>query len=75
MPAKKNLPLTKRQREVLAAVRDLDRPTLHELCERCNLRSTNAIRRHLSILERRGFLKPREFRKPRSITVAENIAT
>jgi SOS-response transcriptional repressor LexA len=72
MPSK-NRPLTGRQAEILAAVQALSKdgagPTLHELCERTGLRSTWSLRRHLSILERKGLLKPRRFRKPRDIAL------
>jgi SOS-response transcriptional repressor LexA len=52
--------LTDRQREVLLAVLELSRadrgPSLKELGERVGLASTWAVRRHLDILERRGFI-------------------
>jgi len=67
------MPLTGRQAEVLAAVRELSAkgraPSLDELGKRVGLRGSWAVRRHLDILARKGFLKPRRFRKPRDIAL------
>jgi len=68
-------PLTDRQREVLEAIRELstagDAPTLDEIGERAGLRSSNATRRHLGILERKGFLRPRRYGKRRDVWLAD----
>lgn len=64
--------LTFRQREVLAAVRNLSDgdhgPSLRQLGEAVGLASTWAVRRHLDILERRGLIA-REPKKVRGIRV------
>jgi SOS-response transcriptional repressor LexA len=69
----KNLPLTSRQAEVLAAIRELSAngraPTLAELGARVGMRGSWTVRRHLPILTARGFLRPRRYRKPRDITL------
>lgn len=66
-------PLTERQAEVLKAVRDLSAngraPSLEEIGARVSLRGTWAVRRHLDILARKGFMKPRRYRKPRDIAL------
>ena len=68
-------PLTERQAEVLNAVHDLSAnghaPSLDEVGERVGLRGSWAVRRHLDILARKGFLKPRGYRKPRDIALIE----
>ena len=70
-------PLTARQRDVLNAVNEFSKkgraPSLVELAASVDLRSTWAVRRHLNILERKGFLKPRGHRSPRAIALAEPI--
>jgi SOS-response transcriptional repressor LexA len=48
-------------------------PSLIELAASVGMRSTWAIRHHLDILERKGFLKPRGHRNPRGIALAEPI--
>ena len=54
-------PITERQAEVLSAVRELSAkgrsPSLGEIGLRVGLRGSWAVRRHLDILERKGFLK------------------
>ena len=71
-------PLTERQRGVLNAVNEFSKkgqaPSLAELGASVGLRSTWAVRRHLSILERKGFVKPRGHRQMRAIALAEPIA-
>jgi SOS-response transcriptional repressor LexA len=68
-------PLTERQAEVLNAVRELSAnghaPSLDEVGECVGLRGSWAVRRHLDILARKGFLKPRRHRKPRDIALIE----
>ena len=71
-------PLTDRQRDVLNAIDELSKkgqaPSLVELAASVGMRSTWAIRRHLSVLERKGFVKPRGHRQMRAIALAEPIA-
>jgi SOS-response transcriptional repressor LexA len=74
----RNSPLTERQRDVVEAIRALSKvgrgPTYAEIGERVGIRSTWAVRRHLDHLEQKGFIKPRTYRKARSVTLAEPIA-
>lgn len=53
--------LTDRQREILTFLctqfaRRLRVPTLREICEYFNLRSTNGVADHLRALEKKGFI-------------------
>ena len=70
-------PLTARQRDVLNAVNEFSAkgrvPSLVELATSVGVRSTWSIRRHLNILERKGFLKPRGHRHAQGIALAEPI--
>lgn len=53
--------LTRRQHEVVKAIRWLSRnglpPTVRELCEALDVSSSNAVHEHLKALERKGVLK------------------
>jgi SOS-response transcriptional repressor LexA len=68
-------PLTERQREVIDAIRELSAngraPSIEELGERVGLRGSWATRRHLSILEKKGILRPRRYGRPRDIVLIE----
>ncbi len=70
--------LTPRQREVFDAVNALSAagrgPTLDELGNAIGLASSFAVRRHLQILERKGYLRPRRYRRHRDIAPMENQA-
>jgi repressor LexA len=65
--------LTKRQRQVLEGIHQLMRqrgipPTVREIGERLQLRSSCTVQRHLEALERKGFLK-RDRTKARSLEI------
>lgn len=67
--------LTKRQREVLQAIRDsVDGsgfpPTIRELGDALGIRSTNGVNDHLKALERKGFIS-REQAKSRAVFLTE----
>jgi SOS-response transcriptional repressor LexA len=68
-------PLTERQAEGLNPVREFSAnghaPSLDEVGERVGLRGSWAVRRHLDVLARKGFVKPRGHRKPRDIALIE----
>jgi SOS-response transcriptional repressor LexA len=69
-------PATARQLEVLNAIRVLTDengrpPCLVELGAKLGMRSTLSVRRHLSILERKGLLKRRRRGKPRDLYVRQ----
>jgi len=68
-------PLTERQQEVLRAIRELSAngraPTQEELGRRIGVSSTLSTRRFLGILEKKGYLQPRQFGKPRDIALTE----
>jgi SOS-response transcriptional repressor LexA len=68
----KQLDLTPRQQEVLAALLELSNgdcgPSLRQLGEAVGMASTWAVRRHLNILQRRGFIA-RHAKKVGGITV------
>jgi repressor LexA len=71
-------PLTKRQAEVLAFIRDYvtergAAPTVREIADRFGLRSTNAVVDHLRALERKGVIE-REGRSARGIRLPEERA-
>lgn len=67
--------LTSRQREVYDTIVDFKGeigypPTMEELATRLDLSSTNAVSRHLRILEEKGWIR-REPNTPRGITIFE----
>lgn len=75
-------PLTKRQSEVLACIRDYFSthdlpPTIIEIAQTLSIRSPNAIRDHLRALERKGAIKllPGTSRGIRLMTSAQEIST
>ncbi len=71
----KALPVTERQQDVLDAIRVLSAggqpPTLEEIGAHLGMRSTWAVRRHLDILARKGFVHPRRHRIPRDIRLID----
>lgn len=71
-------PLTHRQRQVLEFIRDRVRdthcpPTVREICEHFDIRSTNGVRVILEALEKKGHLK-RSPRLSRGLSVVESEA-
>jgi len=72
-------PLTKRQAEILAYIREYlseagVAPTVREIADRFGLRSTNAVADHLRALERKGVIE-KEGRSARGIRLPEERAT
>lgn len=72
----KRSPLTKRQAEILAFVRDYIAaheyaPSFLEIAEHFDYRTLSTVHEHLLNLERKGRIV-REFNKDRSITLVEN---
>lgn len=70
--------MTHRQRQVLEFIRDRVRdthcpPTVREICEHFDIRSTNGVRVILEALEKKGHLK-RSPRLSRGLTVVESEA-
>lgn len=68
-------PLTKRQAEVLAYVRETIAikgyaPTFSEIAEHCGYRSLGTVHEHLENLERKGYVV-RGFNTERAITLVE----
>ena len=72
---RKDWPLTERQKEVLRAIRELSSsgraPTHEELGARIGVSSSLSTRRFLGILEKKGYLQPRRYNKPRDIHLIE----
>ncbi len=69
-------PMTHRQRQVLEFIRERVRdthcpPTVREICENFDIRSTNGVRVILEALEKKGHLK-RSPRLSRGLTVVES---
>ena len=63
--------LTRRQKEILDYLKSTIRkrgypPSIREICEALNLRSSSTVHNHLCNLEEKGYIK-REVAKPRSI--------
>lgn len=59
---------TRRQKEILDAVKDLmaetgRSPTLAEIARRCRLASVSTVHAHLSLLQERGFVRRRRSRR------------
>ncbi|MFH0965986.1 MAG: transcriptional repressor LexA [Planctomycetota bacterium] len=72
-------PLTDKQSNVLAFIREaLDTdgrpPTVREIAWRFRFASTNAARRHLGALERKGYIE-RSARRSRGIALAQELRT
>ena len=72
MPAK----ISKKQQEILDYLKEeiLSKgypPTVREICEKVNLRSTSSVHSHLNTLERNGFIR-RDPTKPRAIEICDD---
>ncbi len=68
--------ITQKQRIVLDCIKQYIKknsypPTVRELCELLNLKSTSAVHFHLTALEKNGYIK-RDPAKPRCIEIIEN---
>ena len=58
------IPLTDRQNQLLLFLRrkiqaDGYPPTMHEICEELQVKSTNGVSQMLHVLEKKGYIKPR----------------
>ena len=68
--------ITQKQRIVLDCIKQYIKknsypPTVRELCDLLNLKSTSAVHFHLTALEKNGYIK-RDPAKPRCIEIIEN---
>ena len=68
--------LSAKQKEILEYIKDeiLKKgypPTVREICEKVNLRSTSSVHAHLSTMERNGFIR-RDPTKPRAIEIVDD---
>jgi len=75
----KKLPLTDRQLEIYEFVRDMIQregrpPTMREIGEAFQIRSTNGVRESLSVLERKGYIRREPFLS-RGIELVETTST
>ena len=73
MPGK----ITAKQMEILEFIKDeiLKKgypPTVREICERVNLKSTSSVHSHLETLEKNGYIR-RDPTKPRAIEIVDDI--
>ena len=67
--------ISAKQREILEVIKAeiLNRgypPTVRELCDACNLKSTSSIHSHLETLEKNGYIR-RDPSKPRAIEIVD----
>jgi repressor LexA len=68
--------ITKKQREILDYIKEqiVDRgfpPSVREICNAVNLKSTSSVHTHLSVLEKNGYIH-RDPAKPRCIEIADD---
>ena len=68
--------ITKKQQEILDYIKDeiLKKgypPTVREICETVNLKSTSSVHSHLETLEKNGFIR-RDPTKPRAIEICDD---
>ena len=68
--------ISAKQREILEVIKKeiLNKgypPTVRELCEACNLKSTSSVHAHLETLEKNGYIK-RDPSKPRAIEIVDD---
>ena len=68
--------ISAKQREILEVIKTeiLNKgypPTVRELCDSCNLKSTSSIHSHLETLEKNGYIK-RDPSKPRAIEIVDD---
>ena len=68
--------ISAKQREILEVIKNeiLNKgypPTVRELCDACNLKSTSSVHSHLETLEKNGYIK-RDPSKPRAIEICDD---
>lgn len=68
--------ISNKQREILEVIKAeiLNKgypPTVRELCDSCNLKSTSSIHSHLETLEKNGYIR-RDPSKPRAIEIVDD---
>ena len=68
--------ISAKQREILEVIKAeiLNRgypPTVRELCDACNLKSTSSVHSHLETLEKNGYIR-RDPSKPRAIEIVDD---
>ena len=68
--------ISEKQREILEFMKEriLDKgypPTVREICEKVNLKSTSSVHSHLETLEKNGYIK-RDPTKPRAIEICDD---
>ena len=68
--------ISAKQREILVVIKNeiLNKgypPTVRELCDACNLKSTSSVHSHLETLEKNGYIK-RDPSKPRAIEICDD---
>ncbi len=68
--------ISAKQREILEVIKAeiLNKgypPTVRELCEACNLKSTSSVHAHLETLEKNGYIR-RDPSKPRAIEIVDD---
>lgn len=68
--------ISNKQREILEVIKSeiLNRgypPTVRELCDACNLKSTSSVHAHLETLEKNGYIR-RDPSKPRAIEIVDD---
>ena len=71
--------ITAKQQEILDYIKDeiLKRgypPTVREICETVNLKSTSSVHSHLETLEKNGYIR-RDPTKPRAIEICDDSFT
>ena len=68
--------ITEKQQEILDYIKQeiLNKgypPTVRELCDACNLKSTSSVHSHLETLEKNGYIR-RDPSKPRTIEIVDD---
>ena len=68
--------ISAKQREILEVIKNeiLNKgypPTVRELCDACNLKSTSSVHSHLETLEKNGYIR-RDPSKPRAIEICDD---
>ena len=68
--------ISRKQQEILDYLKEVILrkgypPTVREICEKVNLKSTSSVHSHLSTLERNGYIK-RDPTKPRAIEICDD---
>ena len=68
--------ISKKQQEILEYIKEIILakgypPTVREICEKVDLKSTSSVHSHLETLEKRGYIK-RDPAKPRAIEICDD---